>query len=382
MIRLAALVLFLLTGCAAQIHAQVPLFTPGSPVVVGPGSGEVVLADLNRDGHLDLLTKHLLNQTIVTQLGDGQGHFTPAANSSLRFGYQPGAITLGHINNDAMLDLGVASRDGDGEYLHIFLGNSGGSFNLVPGSPFTVTTAIEVYKPALHIIDLNEDGRPDIVTANGRRNTIEILFGDGRGGLARGPRTRLEPAQNRYFFALGDVDRDGHLDLVTLSTPQAASSPGRLAIKRGDGTGAFTTLGSPLSLPPAPRLGALADLNGDRHLDIVLSHAPHHLSILLNDGQGAFTPSPASPYNLGLEAFAIVAADLNQDQQTDLAAATVDSVTVLLGDGHTFTPAPGSPFPAGPGAYNLALGDLNEDGKLDIAVSSFEGSAVTILLAQ
>jgi hypothetical protein len=300
----------------------------------------------------------------------------------MRFDYQPGTITLGHINNDAILDLGVASRDDGSEYLHIFLGNSGGGFSLVPSSPLTITTAIEVYKPALHLADLNEDGQPDIVTTNGRRNTIELLFGDGRGNFSPGPTARLEPAQNRYFFALGDVDQDGHLDLVTTSSPQAANGLGRLTIKRGDGTGAFTSLGSPLSLPPGPRLGALADLNGDRHLDVVLSHAPNHLSVLFNDGQGIFTPSPASPYDLGREAFAIAAADLNQDRQTDLAAATVDSVTVLLGDNGRFTPAPGSPFPAGPGAYNLAVGDLNEDGKPDIAASSFEGSAVTLLLGQ
>lgn len=82
-------------------------------------------------------------------------------------------------------------------------------------------------------------------------------------------------------------------------------------------------------------------------------------------------------HNIGTEAFAVVVADVNHDKKSDLVAATVNSVTVLLGGSRGFVPAPGSPFSAGPGAYNVTVGDLNEDGKLDVAASSFEGNAVT-----
>lgn len=95
-----------------------------------------------------------------------------------------------------------------------------------------------------------------------------------------------------------------------------------------------------------------------------------------------FTPAPASPYNIGAEAFAVVVTDVNRDRRDDLVAATVNSVTVLLGDSREFVPAPGSPFRAGPGAYNVTVGDLNEDGNLDVAASSFEGNAVTVLLGR
>jgi hypothetical protein len=102
----------------------------------------------------------------------------------------------------------------------------------------------------------------------------------------------------------------------------------------------------------------------------------------LNDGAGKLAPAPASPYNLGSEAFAFIVADVNRDRRNDLVAATVDSVSAFLGDGRGFTPAPGSPFRAGPGAYHLAAGDLNRDGKPDVVASSFEGDAVTVLLGR
>jgi hypothetical protein len=331
-----------------------------------------------------MLTKHLLSQNVAVRLGDGKGHFVPVAEGPMSFGYQPGAITLGDVNNDSILDLGVASKDGDRESVHIFLGNGRGGFNQVSASPFTVSASIETYKPILHFVDVNEDGKLDIVTANGRRNSIEILFGEGRGGFSTGPILKLESGQDRYSFALGDVDRDGHLDVVIASSVETGRVLGRLVIKRGDGKGVFTDAPrSPFSVPPSPYLRTLADVNGDQHLDIVLSHGrSNHLSVLLNRGRGMFTPALASPYNIGAEAFAVVVTDVNGDRRNDLVAATVNSVTVLLGDSREFVLAPGSPFRAGPGAYNVTVGDLNEDGKLDIAASSFEGNAVTVLLGR
>jgi hypothetical protein len=123
-------------------------------------------------------------------------------------------------------------------------------------------------------------------------------------------------------------------------------------------------------------------VNGDNRLDIVTSHNSVQLSILLNNGSGKFTPTPASPYDSGIEAFAVVVADVNRDKRNDLVLATADSITVWLRGGDKYVSASGSPFRAGPGSYNLAIGDINKDSKLDIVASSFEGNAITVLLGQ
>lgn len=128
----------------------------------------------------------------------------------------------------------------------------------------------------------------------------------------------------------------------------------------------------------------LADVNGDRRVDLVIAHSHSRLvSVLLNDGAGRFAHAAGSPFDIGDEAFSVIVADANGDGRSDLLAATATSATVLLGDARgRFTPAPGSPFRAGPGAYQISAADINADGRLDIALPSFEGNAVTVYLGR
>jgi hypothetical protein len=377
-------------SCTWQARSQEPPLRPGpsSPIRVGHGSGHILLADIDRDGHLDLVTQHLLSSSVSILSGDGTGHFASFEGAPMRLGYQPGNLTLGDVNHDGILDLGITSRDAGSEYVHVLLGNGRGGFHPLSGSPFTASASAKTYKPSLHFVDVNEDGNLDIVTANGRRNTIEVLFGDGRGRFSRPSLVKLEPGSNFHSFALGDLDGDGHLD-VAIASSGPGVEPGRLAIRRGDGTGGFTDHhGSRLSVPSDARIGGLVDTNGDRRPDIVLNHGAE-LSVLLNQGRCRFTPATPSPLPLGMRAYAVAVADIDRDKHADLVVPTVDHVApyrsrvaLLLGDGHGFTPAPGSPFPAEPGAYNVAVGDVNGDGKLDVAASSFEGDGVTILLGR
>jgi len=379
MIRI--LVLIALVGA---IQSQ-SLFSPApeSPVVVGEGSGKLVLADVNGDGRLDMVTCHLLRRLVTAQIGDGTGRFAAAAGSPIVLGYQPGDIKLGDVNNDGILDLVVTNSDRDS--VDVYIGNGKGGFSLAPGSPFTASASAEFYTRSLYLVDLNEDGKLDIVTANQRRNTFATLFGNGRGGFAPGPATTFLSGQDHYAFAFGDIDGDGHLDVVTVSGEKGfGSEPDLVTTLRGDGKGSFkNTSETPISVPASGlRFMTLADMNGDQRLDVVISHSDGQLSVLLNNGSGKFTPAPASPYDLGTPAFAIAVADVNRDRKNDIVVATVDSVTVWLGSRDGFVPAPGSPFRAGPGAYHLAIGDLNKDGKPDVAASSFEGDSVTVLLGR
>jgi hypothetical protein len=374
-------VALLLLADGSQGGAGTPLFAPAdtSPFDVGSASGQVLLADIDNDGHLDLLTRHQQARSIRIHLGDGRARFTPT-RSPVALNFSPGDMSLGDVNGDKILDL-VATA-GSRDVVDVLLGNGATGFTRAKGSPFAASRRVYKYnKRSLHLVDVNADAHLDVVTANRRgQYAFRVLLGNGHGRFAAGPVLSVEPAHEGYTLAFGDVDGDGDIDAVT-----AISSPdkGRLDVHLGNARGVFRkALGAALSLPPTYRIEALADMNADRRPDLVLTHRRAIVSVLLNRGGGRLAHTVGSPFHLSARPFSLAMADVNRDDRIDLVGATVDSVTVLLGTGLAFPLARQSSFPAGPGAYNLAIGDVNGDRRPDIVASSFESNAVTVLLGR
>ena len=367
----------LLAAVAIVLAPQSPgVFKAPLAVDVGRGSGEILIADVDRDGNQDIISKHLLEQRITMSLGDGAGAFRRGASISLPFG--PGAIALGDMNRDGIQDILIASRHDDAEFAGVYPGDGRGGFTKT--ALVRVQDAMPYYKPSILAADINEDGNPDLVTANGRRNTIEFLFGDGRGGFSAPQRIRLEASQDRSWFVLADINRDRHLDIVSSSGLNSGLGDGQVDVALGDGRGRFRRQAS-LVVAHGPRVEAAADMNGDGHTDVILSHTAPEITVLLNDGHGRLLPPGDTAIAIGTETRAVVAGDLNGDGRVDLAAATEDTVTVLMNTAQGLRPG-GSKFRAGPGAFQIALADLNKDKKLDAVASSFEGNSLTVLMAR
>src|SRR5262249_7692092 len=149
-----------------------------NPPTVPRGSGPLLLADINNDGHLDLVTKHLTNRIVSLLLGDGRGRFVSAAASPLRLNFEPAWIALGHVNNGKTAVMAVASKDDCCETVQTFIADRSGTFTSTPSSRFSVTDHDRGFKPIFHFADLNEDGNFDLISANGRRNAVHIYLGD------------------------------------------------------------------------------------------------------------------------------------------------------------------------------------------------------------
>ena len=381
-----------MTGWLLPATAQAPLFVRGPAVTVAGGTGYVGLFDFDRDGHLDLVVSPRRGGNPEVRLGDGRGGFGATVDGQGSLGVEPAAIAFGDVNGDGLLDSAQAARDTANEYLHLFLGIEGGRFAIGSHTRLVANRAFDFYKPQLWFLDANEDGNTDLVAQNGRRNTVEVFRGDGRGGFAPVTVVHAEAGYNVYSTTFGDVDRDGHFDMAVAMTPFSTREPAKISVYRGDGTGEFARLPSTSSsVDESPILLALADVNDDSYLDIVLGHGEKDLlTVLPGDSTGLFQRRMTFPLERGMSAFTAIAQDVDRDGHSDLIVGAVNSVarpydsaiTVLLGNGSAFTATAGSPMRVGPGAYRMAADDIDEDGKVDVVASSFEGDSVTVLLGR
>jgi len=116
-----------IAGGTPHLHSQTALLARAGEIPVGPGSGQIVVADLNRDGHPDIVTRHLLQKRVTIFLGDGKGAFTPATANPIALSYQPGGIAVGDVNGDRVPDVAVTASEHD--EVDLFLGDGTGRFS-------------------------------------------------------------------------------------------------------------------------------------------------------------------------------------------------------------------------------------------------------------
>lgn len=240
-------------------------------------------------------------------------------------------------------------------------------------SRFTVGTA----PGSVEIADFNGDGKSDVVVANEQSNNMTILLGDGKGGFTQAKGSPFAAGHAPNDIAIGDFNRDGKLDLAFANHEEK-----HLTVLLGNGQGGFTpATNSPFAVEVKPHTHGVAtgDLNGDGNLDLVTDNwGNDQVAVLFGDGKGSFNTA-GTFLDVGKMPYQRVrVGDINGDGKSDIITTNLegDNVTILLGDSKGgFKQSTGSPFPCGDSPFNFAIGDVNKDGKPDLAIVNSPSSA-------
>jgi hypothetical protein len=381
--RLDSMALAVLTVASMAVPGRAGWnpFAPGSPVEIGPQSGQLAVADFNADGHADILASHPLSGRASLLLGDGRGEFPPTKRSVVEFGYDPAAIATGDVNGDDRPDLAVTSRDGSTMHVHILLNHKGEFKEVNDLLLSTRKVNPKSWKPRLVLADVNGDKSLDLIVADGRQNIVDVYDGSPAGAFAQGQTIDVDKDFDLYTLVAGDVNNDGRIDLVVAGAMAEGDDPARLAVLLGNDKGELVR-SEELSqeAPAGAQVKAICDVNGDERSDVVLTHGTK-TTMLVQSEQGQLAASPGSPFDMGREAFGIAAVHAGFENNDVLVAATANSLDVIYAHEGQTRRACNSPIPAGPGAYQVAVGDINGDGKNDVVANSFEGTSLSLLLS-
>ncbi len=172
----------------------------------------VALADLTGSGHLDMIAASPTTNTVVVRPGTGTGTFggpSSLGTSVSTSGRGPLFVAVADVNDDLHLD--VLTANSTSNDVTLFIGLGSGSF----ASPIIVPA---VFDPAaaevscVRVGHFNDDGIPDIATANAARDTVSVMLGFGDGAFAA-PQSFAVGRRPRAI-AVADFDGDGLDDIA------------------------------------------------------------------------------------------------------------------------------------------------------------------------
>lgn len=234
---------------------------------------------------------------------------------------------------------------------------------------------------AVYVGDLNGDGRPDLVVGTGHDFMcgFKVLLQEGHGVFPFREVSNVNVGGSVDGIDACDLNGDGIPDLA-VGNPFTTGNGGRVRIYLGDGKGGFKDGPSYILGECNMPCQVLADVNGDGKADLLIcDYWGSHVSVLFGKGDGTFGPPetyPAPGYPLMIRM-----GDFNRDGHLDFVVVSTKNVVMVYrnrADG-TFAD-PLSLEVDGGNCRSVFVADFNGDGKPDLVTQNADNHSVTLLI--
>jgi hypothetical protein len=357
----------------------------GTFAIVGTNAPDfryVMGAQLHDTGYLDVLIEDVANPSLLTLTTDSSGTLIRLVGTKL---HSVGPMIAADLNGDGHTDLviqSVSAGTASGGTVNVFFGSADGL--LTAAGAYVGSSAVE----SMLLHDVDGDGHLDLVIegANGR---IDILHGNPDGSFVAASEGGSESADattgiGGHLVAITDIG--GRHNFYT-------ATPTGISVLQ-EQTDLSLTLEGIYNAGPGRGSFAVADFNGDGVLDVAVD-SPEGVAILLASATGGLTSSRA--FAAGQPALSGILGNFSGSGNLDAVVNVTAAQALLLrgnGDG-TFaalvTPTamkgtasaavtqvgnmPGAPQIAGMIAEAPVIADLDGDGIQDVIVPYDNASA-------
>lgn len=352
------------------------------------GATDVAVADLNKDGWLDLAFANGEGDVSFVYFG-GTGGFSEAALTKLPT-RKPHAVEIADVNNDGWPDIVFAQEEGDVSPAYL---NETGKFAADRRIAFETHTA----KDAV-IADFNKDGYQDVFFANhqhslsgdpklANRLIDSYLYFGSANGFAKERRQSLQTI-GAWGANAADLNHDGWIDLLVCNFQEHYSFEVPSFIY-WNGPRGFEATRRTCLYEHGGQGNTIADFNGDGHLDVLITS-------MMGNSRGDYDPcylyfgNEQGRYSVqnrielpGREAYEQAFADLDDDGQVDIllinrgeTVRRANELWVYWNQTNAFHPWRVTGLPA-LGGIGVEVADLDRDGHLDVIVSNSDSGKKT-----
>lgn len=279
------------------------------------------------------------------------------------------SLTTADINQDGQQDVIVTGGDGQGNEVWL---QEGQGWRVTPHA----LDAIQGVH-ALAWADIDNDGELDVYVCRDGANALRLA----KDGAEHASQVGVDDARFCRTAAIADADHDGDLDIFVIN----ADGPNELLSNNLNGSFRRLSEESEASIEMADRSSQavlMADLDGDRDIDVLVMHAQTPHEVWINDRLWQYQADDRFESLLNTSMVAVVAGDLGADGQVDLV--TLDNTGQIMhwapnamGDWKGHKVAELDDFEHQPDAASgLALMDFTGDGRLNLLAHHHAGFVI------